>query len=564
MRLLDWFVLLGTLAAIVVYGVWKTRGSKNIEGYLLGDKNMKWWTIGLSIMATQASAITFLSTPGQAFHDGMRFIQFYFGLPIAMVVVSASFVPIFHKLKVFTAYEFLEKRFDLKTRILGALLFLIQRGLAAGITIYAPSIVLTSLLGWNLTFTNMFIGILVIIYTVSGGTRAVSQTQKHQMAVMMGGIILAGILVWSYLPGDVALWDALKVAGKMDKLNIVTFDFDLNDRYNIWSGLIGGFFLAMAYFGTDQSQVQRYLTGKSIAESRLGLLFNGILKIPLQFVILFIGVLVFLFYQFNAPPVFFNEVVKDKVYETTFAGELRSVEQQHKSVFEEKRSKIHALIEAIHQDNEASVDALTGEVKSLDSEMRDYENEAKSIISKAAPGADTEDRDYVFLSFVMKYMPTGIIGLLLAVIFSAAMSSTSGELNALGSTTTIDFYKRNFAKQGTEKQYLIASKLFTLLWGLLAVAFATLASQLENLIQAVNILGSLFYGTILGLFVVAFYVKFVKGTAVFIGGLAGQVLVVYCFFFTGIAYLNFNIIGCATVVLVSVLIQLIIQIRKRI
>ena len=550
MSIIDWIILFGTLFTIVAYGVWKTRGSKNIEGYLLGDKNMKWWTIGLSIMATQASAITFLSTPGQAYDDGMRFIQFYFGLPIAMVVVSYSFVPIFHKLKVFTAYEYLESRFDLKTRILGALLFLIQRGLAAGITIYAPSIVLTSLLGWNLTLTNIFIGTLVIIYTVSGGTKAVSQTQKHQMAVMMGGIIFAGFIVLSYLPENVGLFDALKVAGKMDKLNIVTFDFDINDRYNIWSGLIGGFFLAMAYFGTDQSQVQRYLTGKSIKESRLGLLFNGILKIPMQFVILFIGVLVFLFYQFNPPPVFFNDVVKENVYTTEYSDEFRSVEELHKNVFTQKKEKINELISAFHTEDETQIDALSEEVKVLDQEMRTLESEASALISKADPTAETEDRDYIFLSFIMTHMPQGIVGLLLAVIFSAAMSSTSSELNALGSTTTIDFYKRNFSRNGSDRQYLIASKLFTLMWGLLAIAFATFASQLENLIQAVNILGSLFYGTILGLFVVSFYVKFVKGTAIFIAGIIGQSFVVYCFFFTEIAYLIFNIIGCFVVVVI--------------
>jgi len=557
MNLLDWIILIGTLLTIVGYGVWKTRGSKNIEGYLLGDKNMKWWTIGLSIMATQASAITFLSTPGQAYDDGMRFIQFYFGLPIAMVVVSYTFVPIFHKLKVFTAYEYLETRFDLKTRILGALLFLIQRGLAAGITIYAPSIVLTSILGWNLTFTIIFIGLLVIIYTVSGGTKAVSQTQKHQMAVMMGGIILVGIVALSYIPEHVSFIDALRVAGKMDKLNIVTFDFDINDRYNIWSGLIGGFFLAMAYFGTDQSQVQRYLTGKSITESRLGLMFNGLLKIPMQFIILFIGILVFLFYQFNQPPIFFNKVVKDKVYTTEFSEAFQLVEEQHGNKFDEKLGKIDELILAFDSDDEKQIDELSLEVKGLEQEMRDLENEASILISKADPSAETEDRDYIFLSFVMQHMPHGIVGLLLAVIFSAAMSSTSSELNALGSTTTIDFYKRNFSRNGSEREYLIASKVFTMIWGLLAISFAAFASQLENLIQAVNILGSLFYGTILGLFVVSFYIKFVKGTAVFIAGIIGQAFIVYCFFFTEIAYLNFNIIGTITVVLISVILQFI-------
>jgi Na+/proline symporter len=516
---------------------------------------MKWWTIGLSIMATQASAITFLSTPGQAFDDGMRFIQFYFGLPLAMIVVSITFVPIFHNLKVFTAYEYLESRFDLKTRILGALLFLIQRGLAAGITIYAPSIVLTSLLGWNLTFTNIFIGSMVIIYTVSGGTKAVSQTQKHQMAVMMGGIILAGILVLSYLPQDIGLIDALKVAGKMNKLNVVTFDYDINDRYNIWSGLIGGFFLAMAYFGTDQSQVQRYLTGKSITESRLGLLLNGILKIPLQFVILFIGVLVFLFYQFNPPPIFFNSPLKEKVYETSYGAGLKELEQEHNRVFENKRDKIRELVSAFESDDDRAIETLTGEVNQLEGEMKVLEGEASTVISMAEPGAETEDRDYVFLSFVMEHMPKGIVGLLLAVIFSAAMSSTSSELNALGSTTAIDFYKRNFNKYGSETQYLTASKLFTFVWGLLAISFAAFASLLENLIQAVNILGSLFYGTILGLFVVAFYIRFVKGNAVFIAAIIAEFFVIYCFFFTDIAYLNFNIIGCLMVVVLSLVIQ---------
>jgi solute:Na+ symporter, SSS family len=558
MSALEWIVLFGTLFTIVAYGVWKTRGSKNIQGYLLGDKSMKWWTIGLSIMATQASAITFLSTPGQAFDDGMRFIQFYFGLPLAMVVVSITFVPIFHNLKVFTAYEYLESRFDLKTRILGAFLFLVQRGLAAGITIYAPSIVLTSLLGWNLTLTNIFIGTLVIIYTVSGGTKAVSQTQKHQMAIMMSGIVLAGFIVLSYLPQNVGFIDALKVAGKMGKLNVVTFDFDLNDRYNIWSGLIGGFFLAMAYFGTDQSQVQRYLTGKSITESRLGLLLNGILKIPMQFVILFIGVLVFLFYQFNAPPIFFNSPLKAKVYETSYSVSFKELEAEHYKIFEKKRDKIHEMVDAFKSENSDAANTIAAEVNALSGDMKTLEDDAVAIISMANPKAETEDRDYIFLSFVMEHMPKGIVGLLLAVIFSAAMSSTSSELNALGSTTTIDFYKRNFNRTGSDRQYLVASKFFTFVWGVLAISFAAFASLLENLIQAVNILGSLFYGTILGLFVVSFYIKFVQSHAVFWAAIAAELFVIYCFFFTDIAYLNFNIIGCLMVVALSLIIQMIL------
>jgi len=552
---IDWIVLGGTLAFIVIYGVWKTRGAKNIQGYLLGDKNMPWWTIGLSIMATQASAITFLSTPGQAFDDGMRFIQFYFGLPIAMVVLSITFVPIFHKLKVFTAYEYLETRFDLKTRLLGAGLFLVQRGLAAGITIYAPSIVLTSLLGWNLAATNIFIGTLVIIYTVSGGTKAVSQTQKHQMAIMFGGIILAGIMVLSYLPKDIGLISALKVAGKMDKLNIVTFNFDLNDRYNIWSGLLGGFFLALSYFGTDQSQVQRYLTGKSITESRLGLLMNGMLKIPFQFIILFIGVLIFLFYQFNRPPLFFNESVQEKVYQTDYSDEYKQLDNRHEEIFNEKKAKIIEWTSALEANDEARSEVIEADVKSLEGSMKSLEKDAEVVISKAVPNAETKDTDYVFISFIMKYMPKGIIGLLLAMILSAAMSSTSSELNALGSTATVDIYKRNFAKDKSDRHYLRASRWLTFAWGVFAISFAAFAGLLENLIQAVNILGSLFYGTILGIFVVAFYVKWINGTAVFIAAIIAELFVLYCFFFTEIAYLNFNLIGCAVVVFVAMAIQ---------
>lgn len=555
MSAIDWLVLGGTLAFIVIYGVWKTRGAKNIEGYLLGDQNMPWWTIGLSIMATQASAITFLSTPGQAFDDGMRFIQFYFGLPIAMVVLSITFVPIFHRLKVFTAYEYLETRFDLKTRLLGASLFLVQRGLAAGITIYAPSIVLTSLLGWNLVATNIFIGTLVIIYTVSGGTNAVSQTQKHQMAIMFGGIVLAGIMVLSYLPKDIGLISALKVAGKMDKLNLVTFNFDIDDRYNIWSGLLGGFFLALSYFGTDQSQVQRYLSGRSITESRLGLLMNGMLKIPFQFIILFTGVLIFLFYQFNRPPLFFNETVQNKVYQTEFSEEYKKLDEQHQALFEQKKAKVIDWTSALEENDEIRSAEIGVEVKALENSMKSLEKDAEGVISKALPEDEAQDRDYVFISFIMKYMPKGIIGLLLAMIFSAAMSSTSSELSALGSTTTVDIYKRNFAFGKSERHYLRASRWFTLAWGVFAVSFAAFAGLLENLIQAVNILGSLFYGTILGIFVVAFYVKWINGTAVFIAAIIAELFVLYCFFYTDIAYLNFNLIGCAVVVLVSVIIQ---------
>ncbi len=555
MNIIDWIVLFGTLAFIVVYGVWKTRGSQNIEGFLLGNKNMRWWTIGLSIMATQASAITFLSTPSQAYEDGMRFIQFYFGLPLAMVILSVTAVPIFHRLKVYTAYEYLENRFDLKTRILGALLFLIQRGLAAGITIYAPAIVLSTILGWNLTVTNVVIGFLVIVYTVSGGTRAVSQTQKHQMVVMMGGMILAGILVLNYLPNEVSFVDAVKLAGKMGKLNIVNFNFDLDDRYNFWSGIIGGTFLALSYFGTDQSQVQRYLTGRSIAQSRLGLLFNGLLKVPMQFIILFIGVLVFLFYQFNRPPVFFNNAALSKVQQSEYAGDLAKLQDKQQVIFSRKKGKIEDLLHAFKLKDQQKIEDLDMSIKHDQQELKNLDSEVTDLVKKAYPEAETRDTDYVFITFVMNQLPVGIVGLLLAVIFSAAMSSSSGELNALASTTTVDFYKRNFAINKSDRNYLNASRWFTLFWGLFAISFATFASLLENLIQAVNIVGSLFYGTILGIFLVAFYIKYIKGTAVFIAAVIAEFFVIYCWVFTNIAYLHFNFIGCMMVIIISLILQ---------
>jgi len=562
MRPLDWIVLLGTLGFIVIYGVWKTRGSKDIEGYLKGDNSMKWWTIGLSIMATQASAITFLSTPGQAYEDGMRFIQFYFGLPIAMVIISVTVIPIFYRLNVFTAYEFLENRFDLKTRSLAALLFLVQRGLAAGITIYAPAIILSTMLGWGLTTTNLIIGVLVIIYTVSGGTKAVSVTQTQQMAVMMGGMLVAGFMVVHYLPDNVSFGDAVAVAGKMGRMNIVDFSFDWDDRYNFWSGMTGGLFLALSYFGTDQSQVARYLGGKSVGESRLGLLFNGLLKIPMQFMILFIGVMVFVFYQFNQPPVFFNEAARSKVYATPYAGEMRGLETKYATAFEEKQQAVHGLVAALKTDDAAVIASAQNEVDALTAAAKAIREEVKDVIQKATPKAETRDTDYVFISFVMKYLPAGLVGLLLAVIFSAAMSSSSSELNALASTTVVDIYRRSVKQHGSPKHYLTASKLFTVGWGLIAILFATYASLLDNLIQAVNIIGSIFYGTILGIFLVAFYFKFIRGNAVFWAAVLAELVVLYCHFFTDIAFLWFNVIGCVCVILFGFILQAIIGGKK--
>ncbi|OKL39816.1 sodium:solute symporter [Pontibacter flavimaris] len=567
MRPLDWIVLLGTLGFIVSYGVWKTRGSKDIEGYLKGDNSMKWWTIGLSIMATQASAITFLSTPGQAYEDGMRFVQFYFGLPIAMVIISITVIPIFYRLKVYTAYEFLENRFDLKTRSLAAFLFLVQRGLAAGITIYAPAIILSTMLGWSLTATNLIIGILVIIYTMSGGTKAVSVTQKQQMAVMMGGMIIAGIMVVRYLPENVGLGDAVAVAGKMGKMNVVDFSWDWetswNDRYNFWSGMTGGLFLALSYFGTDQSQVARYLGGKSIAESRLGLLFNGLLKIPMQFLILFIGVMVFVFYQFNQPPVFFNEGTKSKVYATAHADELRGLEAKYNDIFEQKQEAVQGLVTALKAEDDAAIATAQAQVSTYTSAGKEVREQVKGVIKKAVPEAETRDTDYVFISFVMKYLPAGLVGLLLAVIFSAAMSSTASELNALASTTVVDIYKRSLKQDGDPTHYLNASRLFTLAWGLIAIVFATYASLLDNLIQAVNIIGSIFYGTILGIFLVAFYFKRIQGNAVFFAALLAEAVVLYCHYFTDIAFLWFNVIGCVAVILFGFILQGLIGKRKK-
>ncbi|WPP49555.1 sodium:solute symporter family transporter [Catalinimonas niigatensis] len=553
---IDWVILLGTLSFIVGYGVYKTRGSKNIEGYLKGDNSMKWWTVGLSVMATQASAITFLSTPGQAFEDGMRFVQFYFGLPIAMIIISVTFIPIYYRLKVYTAYEYLESRFDLKTRTLAAILFLIQRGLAAGITIYAPAIILSTILNWNLNLTIIVIGTLVIIYTVSGGTKAVSQTQKQQMAIMMGGMVIAAFVIIDMLPEDVSFGNAMDVAGHMGRLNVVTFDLDFSDRYNVWSGITGGMFLALSYFGTDQSQVQRYLSSKSIAQSRLGLLMNGLLKVPMQFLILFVGVLVFVFYQFYQPPVFFNDAVSRQVAQTEYANEWQALEEKHSQTFEKKREEINAFLQASEAGDETELTAMKEEVNRLNEEQMQIQGEVKELVGRAIPLAETKDTDYVFISFIMQHFPTGLIGLLLAVIFSAAMSSTASELNALGSTSVVDLYKRSFKQEASDQHYLNASRFFTLLWGVIAIVFATFASLADNLIEFVNIIGSIFYGTILGIFLVAFYIKYVKSNAIFIAACIAEATVLYLFFTTDIGFLWFNVIGCALVVAIAMLIEM--------
>lgn len=554
MSTIDWIILFGTLLAIVLFGTWKTRGSKNIEGYLKGDNTMKWWMIGVSIMATQASAITFLSTPGQAIEDGMRFIQIYFGLPVAMVILSVTLVPIYYRLKVYTAYEYLESRFDLKTRTLAAFYFLVLRGLSAGITLFAPAIILSTILEWSLVFTTMLIGILVIIYVTSGGTRAVSLTQRYQMTVIMTGMLAAGFIAFSLIPDHVSFGDTVQIAGELGKFNLVNVEFDLNDRYNIWSGLIGGTFLSLAYFGTDQSQVARYLGGSSLSESRMGLMFNGLLKIPMQFIILFIGVMVFVFFLFHKAPVFYNQPLKERAMEVA-PSELGQLDDAYDELYREKSVIVGDLVEAIQQKNEPSIKSAKTSYDAIKSKEKAIRDSVKLVIAEAVPGAKTQDQDFIFLNFVINNLPRGVVGLLLAVMFSAAMSSMASELNALASTTTVDLYKRSIRKDASPTHYVLASRLFTVMWAMLAMLFAILASFAENLIQFVNIVGSLFYGTLLGIFVTAFYLRWVRGTAVFIAAVFAEALVFYCYAFTDIAFLWYIFIGCLTVIGLSLVIQ---------
>lgn len=561
MQTVDWIVLISTLIFIVGYGAWKTKGSQNVKDYILGNNQSHWWTIGLSVMATQASAITFLSTPGQAFHDGMGFVQFYFGLPLAMVVICIVFIPLYHRLKVYTAYEFLENRFDLKTRTLAAILFLLQRGLGAGITIFAPAIVLSAVLGWDLKTLNLIIGILVIIYTVSGGTKAVNVTQKQQMFVIMTGMFVAFFLIMSYLPSDITFGKALKMAGANDKLNILDFSFDPKSRYTFWSGITGGFFLMLSYFGTDQSQVQRYLSGKSVRESQLGLIFNGFLKVPMQFFILLVGVMVFVFYQYNHSPLNFNPAATEAVMNSEYAEEYEALTAEHQELEIEKKIAQHRFSQALDVREYDPIISAKQRIMEINKLERINREKARTIIKKADEDIETNDKDYVFIHFILNRLPVGLIGLLLAVILSAAMSSTASELNALGTITTMDLYNRNLKKEKTEKQLLNASKWFTLGWGVIAILFANFGSLIDNLIQLVNIIGSIFYGNVLGVFLIAFFIKFIKGHAVFWGALLTQIMVLfiyYRFIFLEeqIGYLWLNFIGCALVIFISSLLQL--------
>lgn len=591
MQGLDWIVLLGTLLIIVGYGTWKTRGSRTVQDYVKGGNQTKWWTIGLSVMATQASAITFLSTTGQAYSDGMGFVQFYFGLPLAMVIICLVFIPLYHRLKVYTAYEFLENRFDLKTRTLTAILFLIQRGLAAGITIFAPAIILSVLLEWNIVTLNIIIGVLVIIYTVSGGTKAVTVTQKQQMLVIFAGMVAALYVILNLIPEEVTFTESLEIAGATGRMEILDFSFDLENRYTVWTGLIGGTFLMLSYFGTDQSQVQRYLSGKSMKEMQMGLIFNGLLKVPMQFFILLVGIMVFVFYQFNPAPLNFNDVSTQKVLASEYGDQYRELQLKQQELFKLKKAlslqlsnndkdrKLKAQlftldsVEKTHRQKSKylikraidtayanSYDRLNNEIlsltKSTDTVLyAEKQAELKALYVESAKDTETNDRDYMFITFILNHLPKGLIGLLLAVILSAAMSSTASEINALATITSIDLYGRNLKEEKDDKHMVKATKYFTLMWGLVAIIIACFANLAENLIQLVNIIGSIFYGNVLGVFLLAFFFKYVKGNAVFIAALITQAIVIIGWWLDWMPYLWLNLFGCVLVMLLAFILQ---------
>lgn len=555
MSTIDWLVLFGTLAFIIIYGVWKSKNTKTLSTYLLADRQLPWYHIGLSVMATQASAITFLAGPGQAYQSGIGFVQFYFGLPLAMIFISIVIIPIFHKLNVYTAYEYLENRFDLKTRSVTAFLFLLQRGLSTGITIYAPAIILSTILNIDIRITILINGVLVVFYTVYGGTKAVSYTQLLQMGIIFSGLFLAAYLVMDLMPEDVDLGDALHIAGKMDKLNAIDTKLDFNTKYNIWSGIIGGFFLQLSYFGTDQSQVGRYLTGKSVNQSRIGLLMNGLVKIPMQFFILMIGAMVFVFYQFASEPLFFNQTEVNKLKNSEYAETYSQLEHQYETIHLEKRKYIEAYHKAEEEGNVELAAQSASLMKEKQNEAIEVKKDLKALMKKNDAFADTDDSNFVFLIFVTKNLPVGVVGLLIAVIFLAGMGSTASGLSSLASTTIVDFYKRFKKSESTDKSDLFASRVITLLWGAFCVGVAFFAAGFGNLIEAVNILGSLFYGTILGIFLVAFFMKFVKGKAVFLAAIITEVLVVVTAYLNITEYLWLNLIGSVVLMVLAALIQ---------
>ncbi|MEP6467104.1 MAG: sodium:solute symporter [Parafilimonas sp.] len=572
MSTVDWIVLISTLLIIVVYGLYKSRTSRNIEGYFLDNRSMPWWLVLLSIMGTQASAITFLSAPGQAFTDGMRFVQYYFGLPLAMVVLCITFVPVFSKLKVFTPYEFLEQRFDIKTRTFTAALFLLSRGFSTGISVYAPSIILSSLFGWNIFYTNILMGGILIFYTVSGGAKAVAYTQQLQLIIIIISMCIAGYYIVHLLPQNISLTDALKISGASGKLNVITTGFDKNgfvwkDKYNIVSGVIGGFFLALSYFGTDHSQVGRYLTAKNSTQSKLGLLINGLVKVPMQFLILLLGALLFVYYQFQPSPVFFNKSAEEKVYASAYNDSLKNISNEFDYVNAEQKTTAINYIDALHANNTASTEKLKEQIGELNGKATDLRNQYKTVLQKADPSADTNDTNYIFLRFVVDNLPKGLVGLLIAIIFLASWSSIAGALNSLASCTVIDFYLR-FKKDKQhelheEKHYKI-SKWTTFGWGVFCIVIAEFANRMGSLIEAVNILGSLFYGVILGIFLVAFYIKRIGGSAVFISAVISEIIIITLFILDnnntiGLGFLWLNVIGALSVIILGLIIQ---QLKK--
>jgi len=555
---IDWIILVLTLLVIIAYGTYKSLGAQTSDEYIKAGNSAKWWTIGLSVMATQASAITFLSTPGQAFNDGLGFVQFYFGLPLAVIIICLVFIPIYHKLKVYTAYEFLEKRFDQKTRTLTALLFLIQRSLSAGITIFAPSIILSSVLGWDLITINIIIGSLVIFYTVSGGTKAVNYTQKYQMIIIFFGLCAVLFTIFKLLPEQINFQDTMELASISGKLEVLDFSFDLENRYTVWSGIIGGTFLMLSYFGTDQSQVQRYLSGKSLREMQLGMIFNGILKVPMQFFILFIGVMVFIFYQFNPSPLNFNPQANKVIVGSSYENEYKSLKNKLNEIHFEKVSKINEIIED-------KIENKKIEIIKLEKEEIKIRQKAKLLIEKAGAEksikVETNDKDYIFINFILNQLPKGLIGLLIAVILSAAMSSTSSEINALATTTTMDLIKRNYGNID-EKKIVYLTKVFTLLWGICAIIIACVAFLADNLIQLINIIGSIFYGNVLGIFLIALFTKKIRSISVFASAIITQITIVYIWWIDIIPFLWLNVLGCFLVTALSALIELFLSISN--
>lgn len=559
MNYLDYIVLIGIILATAIYGVWRTRGRKDLSSYLKGVGDSNWLLIGLSVMATQASAITFLSTPGQGYEGGLGFVQNYFGAPFALIIISVVFLPIYRRLKVYTAYEYLGQRFDQKTRLLGAGLFLLQRGLGAGITIYAPAIVLSTVMGWRLDLTIIGSGLVVIAYTVSGGSDAVTHTQKYQLGIIFAGMIAAFVILMMRLHDRMTIDDAFTLAGGFHKLEGVDFSLNPDRRYTFWSGILGGMFLALSYFGTDQSQVQRYLGASSLRESRLGLMFNAVFKIPMQFFILLLGSLLFVFYQVEKPPVFFNQTVWHGALQTPAGPQLRSLETQFDDAFTVKHKAIQRWLDARHAGNPQAVASARAEALAAGDRSEKVRADAKKALQDSHVDKSGSDADYVFITFILRELPHGLIGLLVAVFFAAALSSKAGELNALASTTTVDIYRHLVKREATDAHYVAASKGFTIFWGLVAISFALFANMAENLIQATNIVGSIFYGVVLALFLAGFFIRRISGTAIFWGAIGAQGLVFALFFTLKISYLWYNFIGCAACILLALALQVVID-----